>query len=116
MHSIGTIQVKEPMRQGGWNVSSSGFFLNWPSGVRSLVPVSVTVSRWKSLLRSAVEQGGYVHMWFHPHNLITAPAMQSTFAQIMNEVGQLVRSGDMVSLTMSEANAHFGLDAERQLA
>ena len=103
----GRVQAK-PHTQHGWHISPAGFFLNWPSGARSLVPVAVTVSRWKSLLHAAVEQGGYVHMWFHPHNLITAPAMQGAFEQIMNEVGQLVRSGDMASLTMSEANAHFG--------
>lgn len=102
----GRVQAK-PIKQHGWHVSPAGFFLNWPSGARSLVPVSVTVSRWKSLLRSAIGQGGYVHMWFHPHNLITAPTMQGAFEQVMKEVGQLVRSGDMVSLTMSEANAHF---------
>ena len=102
----GRVQAR-PIKQHGWHVSPAGFFLNWPSGARSLVPIAVTVSRWKSLLRAAVEQGGYVHMWFHPHNLITAPAMQGAFEQIMNEVGQLVRSGDMASLTMSEANAHF---------
>ena len=103
----GRVQPK-PYMQHGWHISPAGFFLNWPSGARSLVPIAVTVSRWKSLLRAAVEQEGYVHMWFHPHNLITAPAMQGAFEQIMNEVGQLVRSGDMVSLTMTEANAHFG--------
>ena len=102
----------KPIKQQGWNVSPSGFFLNWPSGVQSWVPVGVTVSRWKSLLRAAVAQGGYVHMWFHPHNLITAPAMQGAFEQIMKEAGQLVRAGDMVSLTMTEANAHFGLGHE----
>ena len=96
-----------PRSSDGWQVSPAGFFLNWPSGVRSLVPVAVTVARWKSLLRSAVAQGGYVHMWFHPHNLITAPAMKVAFEQIMKAVGEMVRSGDMVSLTMSEANAHF---------
>lgn len=96
-----------PWTQQGWQISPAGFFLNWPSGARALVPVGVTVSRWKSLLRSAVEQGGYVHMWFHPHNLITAPAMQGAFEQTLNEVGQLVRSGDMACLTMSEAHAHF---------
>ena len=99
-----------PIKQHGWHMSPAGFFLNWPSGARSLVPIAITVSRWKSLLRAAVGQGGYVHMWFHPHNLITAPAMQETFEQIMNEVGQLVRSGDMVSLTMSEANSHFAYE------
>ena len=106
------VQAK-PHTQHGWHISPAGFFLNWPSGARSLVPIAVTVSRWKSLLRAAVEQGGYVHMWFHPHNLITAPAMQGAFEQIMNEVGQLVRSGDMASLTMSEANAHFAHGNER---
>jgi len=96
-----------PALRGGWHVSPPGYFLNWPSGLRSMVPLAVTIQRWKSLLRCAVEQGGYVHMWFHPHNLITAPAMKGAFEQIMKEVGQLVRSGDMVNLTMSEANAHF---------
>ena len=52
-------------------------------------------------------------MWFHPHNLITAPAMQGAFEQIMKEVGQLVRSGDMVSLTMCEANSYFAHGNER---
>ncbi|MES2785430.1 MAG: polysaccharide deacetylase family protein [Pseudomonadota bacterium] len=96
-----------PSLQDGWHVSPAGLFLNWPSGVRAFVPVDVTVRRWKSLLRTAVRQGGYVHMWFHPHNLITAPAMQVTFAEVMKEVGALIRSGDMVSLTMAEANDYY---------
>lgn len=96
-----------PRFNDGWQVSPAGFFLNWPSGVRALVPVAVTVARWRSLLRSAAAQGGYVHMWFHPHNLITAPTMRVAFEQIMKTVGELVRSGDMVSLTMAQANAHF---------
>jgi peptidoglycan/xylan/chitin deacetylase (PgdA/CDA1 family) len=108
------VQAK-PLMQQGWQVSPAGFFLNWPSGVRACVPVEVTVRRWKSLLRAAVEQGGYIHMWFHPHNLITAPAMQVAFEQIMSEVGQLVRTGDMGSLTMSEANVYFELGRERKM-
>jgi len=96
-----------PRIQDGWHVAPAGLFLNWPSGARALVPVSVTVRRWKALLRSAVNQGGYVHMWFHPHNLITAPVMQVAFQLIMKEVGDLIRSGDILSLTMSEANDHF---------
>ena len=42
----------KPIKQHGWHVSPAGFFLNWPSGARSLVPIAVTVSRWKSLLRA----------------------------------------------------------------
>jgi hypothetical protein len=99
--------MDEPGVQNGWHVSPAGNFLNWPSGVRALVPVSVTVRRWKSLLRSAAERGGYVHMWFHPHNLFTAPAMKVAFAEIMCFAGELVKSGDMVNLTMAEANEYY---------
>lgn len=101
-----------PWPQQGWWVSPAGYFLNWPSGARALVPVGVTVSRWQSLLHSAVEMGGYVHMWFHPHNLITAPAMQGAFEQILDEVGERVRAGDLACLTMSEANGYFGTNAK----
>jgi len=96
-----------PRFEDSWHVSPAGNFLNWPSGVRSLVPASVTVRRWKSLLRNAAEQGGYVHMWFHPHNLITAPAMKEAFEDIMGLVGKMAKSGDIVNLTMSEANEYY---------
>ena len=101
----------KPRIENGWAVSPAGFFLNWPSGPRSMVPVSVTVRRWRSLLRHAVENGGFVHMWFHPHNLITAPRMETTFLNVLREVGDLVRGGGLLNLTMAEANAHYGLGA-----
>jgi hypothetical protein len=47
-------------------------------------------------------------MWFHPHNLITAPAMKVAFAEIMREVGRMVRTGDLVNLTMAQANLYYG--------
>ena len=100
------VNVK-PCFEEGWYVSPSGFFLNWPAGGRAFIPVQVTVARWKSLLRAAVEVGGYVHMWFHPHNLITAPAMKDAFVEIMREVSVLSRAGDLAILTMDDANRHF---------
>ena len=103
--------IEKPRVQDGWHVSPAGHFLNWPAGVRALVPVSVTVRRWISLLRSAAEGGGYVHMWFHPHNLITAPAMKASFEEIMRFVGELVKSGDMVNVTMAEANEYYSTGA-----
>jgi len=89
----------------GWRVAPAGFFLNWPMGVRRVVPIQATVRRWKSMLRDAARTGGYVHMWFHPHNFITAPAMAEAFSAIVEEVASLVRSGDLLSLSMVDANA-----------
>lgn len=93
----------KPVVRAGWCVSPAGNFLNWPRGARALVPVGVTVRRWRSLLRHAANEGGYVHMWFHPHNLITAPAMRASFEEILREAGQLVRSGALANVTMGEA-------------
>jgi hypothetical protein len=99
--------LEKPRIEDDWHISPAGHFLNWPSGVRRLVPVSVTIRRWKSLLRCAVERGGYVHMWFHPHNLITAPDMKIAFEEIMRYVSELVKSGDLVNLTIAEANDYY---------
>ena len=111
----GRVSAK-PAAANGWHISPAGFFLNWPSGARSWVPLNVTVKRWESLLRAAASTGGYVHIWFHPHNLITAPAMKTSFAKIMNTVGELIRSGDMCSLTMAEANGHFAKGTQGKFA
>jgi len=97
----------DPRFLGGWHVLPPGHFLNWPSGVRSLVPLNVTVRRWRSMLRNAAGCGGFVHMWFHPHNLITAPEMRHAFFMVMDEVGKLVKAGDIKNITMSETDKHF---------
>lgn len=94
-----------PCLRDGWGLSPAGYFLNWPSGIRRAIPVSVTVARWKSMLRAASEHGRYVHMWFHPHNLITAPTMKTAFSSILNFASDLVRLGDIKVMTMNEAHA-----------
>jgi peptidoglycan/xylan/chitin deacetylase (PgdA/CDA1 family) len=104
-----------PYAKNGWRVLPAGKFLNWPKGARSVVPVQLTVKRWKHLLQRAVEQEGYVHMWFHPHNLITAPAMRGAFEQILAEAGRLVRAGDLAIVTMADAHAHFSGSHLREL-
>lgn len=97
-----------PAQHQGWAALPCGLFLNWPRGARALVPVGVTVQRWRSALRHATRTGRDVHMWFHPHNLITAPAMRLAFESVMAEVSLLVKSGDLVVRTMSE----LGLQAD----
>lgn len=86
----------------------SGYFLNWPSGFRSLVPCNISVKRWKSMLDDAVKNQKQVHMWFHPHNLITAPKMRETFSKVLSIVSDYVKTGDIQVKTMSELNANIG--------
>lgn len=94
-----------PRYEDGWEIFPAGHFLNWPAGARKAIPVSVTVKRWKSMLRAASEQGRYVHMWLHPHNLITAPRMKETFSLILEYVSELARLGDIKIMTMEEAQS-----------
>ncbi|MEY4766853.1 MAG: hypothetical protein RI907_3526 [Pseudomonadota bacterium] len=101
--------AERPRAHQGWAALPCGLFLNWPSGVRAMVPVGVTVQRWRSALRHAAHTGRDVHMWFHPHNLITAPAMRFTFEAVMAEVSTLVKSGDLVVRTMSELGQQAGI-------
>lgn len=98
-----------PHVQDDWCVIPAGHFLNWPSGPRAAVPVQVTVQRWTSMLRDAAQRGGIVHMWFHPHNLITAPAMRESFSRILQIAGTLVRSGDLENLTMADLQERCGV-------
>jgi hypothetical protein len=95
--------------RNGWRVCRSGAFLNWPSGLRGIIPIDITVRRWKAMLRDAADRGGTVHMWFHPHNLITAPRMRTSFAEIMRYAGQLTRGGDIKNMTIAQAVAHLNL-------
>lgn len=91
-----------PGRAGHWAVIAPGRFLHWPCGHRALVPSWVTVQRWKSMLDKAVRHGGVVHMWFHPHNLLTAPSMRQTLRAILAQVSACMQQGQLLNLTMAE--------------
>lgn len=79
-----------------------GTFLNWPGGIRSLIPMSSSVERWREMLKIARMQPSYIHMWFHPHNLITAPKMIDLFRQVIADVADEIRMGNIVNKTMGD--------------
>ena len=80
----------------------AGYFLNWPSGPRKIIPTSVTNKKWSNLLSSASKKHQQVHMWFHPHNMITAPKMRDSFEYIIKKVSKGVAKGDLLNLTMKD--------------
>jgi peptidoglycan/xylan/chitin deacetylase (PgdA/CDA1 family) len=65
-------QRSKPPRPDGLVPIPPGYFFNWRFGARARVPVAATLARWKHLIDRASE-GDVVHLWLHPHNLITAP-------------------------------------------
>ena len=63
----------------------SGYFLNWRSGLRRVVPPVVTKLRARHLLDQA-RDGGVVHYWLHPENVATAPTTIGLLQMLLREV------------------------------
>lgn len=90
----------------------SGHFVNWKSGARRIVPVSVSRQRAAHMLDHAAATGGIVHFWTHPENIASAPATLDVLAAILEEVALRVRRGDIVIETQidyvrSQQNWHL---------
>ena len=77
----------------------AGFFLNWRSGGRRMVPAAVTVRRWTSLLRDAAKHDRVVHLWSHPHNFLTGDGMLPMFREIVRVAAAMCMRGDLVNMT-----------------
>ena len=73
----------------------AGYFFNWRFGARALIPPCVTVARWRHLLRGPHSDGNVVHLWLHPHNLITAPSTADVLDRVLAEVAAARQCGDI---------------------
>jgi peptidoglycan/xylan/chitin deacetylase (PgdA/CDA1 family) len=77
----------------------AGFFLNWRSGLRRLVPPAITSMRAKRLLRAAAGSGGIVHYWLHPENVASAPSTIELLRALAREVARSRDAGDCEVMT-----------------
>lgn len=80
----------------------AGYFLNWQNGPRLIIPPTITVRRFNHLLDHAEKTGGVVHMWLHPHNLITGKNQVQLFNRVLQSVAQRQSQGSLSVLTMGE--------------
>jgi hypothetical protein len=79
-----------------------GHFFNWRYGLRRLVPPGVTLRRWRNLLEQSAREGGVVHLWLHPHNLITGPSTAPVLAAVLAQVARLRDQGRIAVLTQRD--------------
>lgn len=77
----------------------AGFFLNWRSGLRKLVPPTVTRARAKRLLQRAAPSGSVVHYWLHPENIASAPSTFQLLQALVREVAAAREEGHCEVLT-----------------
>lgn len=57
--------------------------------------------RVKRALRRATAEGGFVHLWWHPHNVITQPNLLGLITDVFEQVRELNRSGDLECVPMA---------------
>lgn len=82
-----------PGRGPGITAIPSGYFFNWRHGARRYVPQAVTVRRWSGLLKRAARDGGVVHLWLHPHNIISAPETFAVLKAVLREAAAWREAG-----------------------
>lgn len=80
----------------------SGYFLNWRRGIRRAVPRAVTVARWRRIRDHALQTGGVVHLWLHPHNLLDGDRQWELLECVLGELAPDVRAGRLANRTQEE--------------
>ena len=80
----------------------AGRFFNWRFGLRRMVPPQVTKARWRNPLDRCVQGGGIVHLWLHPHNLITGPGTGAVLSDVLADVARLRDQGKIEVLTQRD--------------
>jgi peptidoglycan/xylan/chitin deacetylase (PgdA/CDA1 family) len=85
----------------------SGHFLNWKYGLRKAIPSSVTVRRWKALIKSAGDMGRIAHLWLHPHNLITGHHQFELLEEILVFAHHELSSGRIENMTQADYCRRF---------
>lgn len=80
----------------------AGYFFNWRFGARRRVPAAVTVRRWTTLLNRAVRTGKVAHLWFHPHNLVTAPTTRAPLETVLRYAADLRSRGLLEVVTQEQ--------------
>jgi peptidoglycan/xylan/chitin deacetylase (PgdA/CDA1 family) len=91
-----------------------GIFLNWRHGLRATVPLSVSIRRWRHILDDAERTDGVAHLWFHPHNLITAPTTALLLDAVLAMVHEREVSGSVVVSTQADYCAAHRLPSPNQ--
>src|ERR1700675_87246 len=78
------------------------------AGWRKFIPDSSRLRRLRKGLERVRRNGGVFHVWFHPENLYAEwPRLENVVARFLEELGLLVRNGDLRCLTMGQLASEF---------
>ncbi len=80
----------------------AGYFINWKSGIRNLIPVIASRMRIRSIFEKAGTNGGVIHFWSHPENIASAPATLEIMEIVLSEAARAREKGLLQIVTQKE--------------
>src|SRR5260370_41794091 len=78
------------------------------AGWRKYIPDAISLRRLRKGLERVRRSGGIFHVWFHAENLYAEwPRLENVVARFLEELGILVRNGEIRCLTMGQLASEF---------
>jgi hypothetical protein len=101
-------RVVEPSVKEGLVAVPGSLLIRYAAGWRKYIPDASRLRRLRKGLERVRREGGVFHVWFHPENLYAEwPRLENVVAQFLEELGELVRKGDVRCLTMGQLATEF---------
>lgn len=80
----------------------AGQIFNWRTSLRRMIPPAVTVARWNSIALDAVRSGKVIHLWLHPHNIVTSPSTYHALEKVVSLIARHRDRGGLRVLTQAQ--------------
>jgi hypothetical protein len=106
-----TPRMIEPSLKEGIVSIPGSLLIRYAAGWRKYIPDSSRLRRLRKGLERVRRSGGVFHVWFHPENLYAEwPRLENVVARFLEDLGTLVRNGDLRCLTMGQLATEFQLE------
>jgi len=101
-------RMAEPSLKEGLVAIPGSLMVRYEAGWRKYIPDSSRLRRLRKGLERVRRNGGVFHVWFHPENLYAEwPRLENVVACFLEQLGVLVRRGDVRCLTMGQLADEF---------
>jgi hypothetical protein len=99
--------IEPSLKEGIVSIPGS-LMIRCAAGWRKYIPDAIRLRRLRKGLERVRRNGGVFHVWFHPENLYPEwPRLENVVARFLEELGALVRNGDVRCLTMGQLASEF---------
>lgn len=104
---IAPCMIEPSLKEGIVSIPGS-LLVRYAAGWRKFIPDSSRLRRLRKGLERVRLSHGIFHVWFHPENLYAEwPRVENVVARFLEELGVLVRNGDVRCLTMGQLAEEF---------